>query len=87
LPSPPPGTALIRLRVPDEWAKVQFDGETTSTMGLRRTFVTPDLTPGKTYRYVMTVTWTRNGKPMRAERVIRVRAGQISTVDLTRRAS
>src|ERR1700733_1980246 len=77
LPSPPPGTALIRVHAPDEWAKIQFDGVTTSTMGIHRTFVTPTLVDGKTYRYVMTVTWTRNGKPMREERVIRVAAGQI----------
>jgi uncharacterized protein (TIGR03000 family) len=86
LPSPPPGTALIRLHAPDEWAKVQFDGETTSTMGIRRTFVTPELTPGKSYHYVMTVTWTRDGKPMRAERVVNVHAGQIREIDLSRPA-
>jgi uncharacterized protein (TIGR03000 family) len=87
LPSPPPGAALIRLHAPAEWAKVQFDGETTSTMGIHRTFVTPELTAGKTYRYDMTVTWTHDGKPMRVQRVVRVRAGQINEIDLSRPGS
>jgi uncharacterized protein (TIGR03000 family) len=87
LSSPPPGTALIRLRAPSEWAKVEFDGEETSRMGLNRTFVTPTLQPGKTYSYVMTVTWTQNGKPMSAERTIRVKAGQITQVNLRRAKS
>jgi uncharacterized protein (TIGR03000 family) len=86
LSSPPPGTALIRVHAPDEWAKIQFDGVTTSRMGIDRTFVTPTLEAGKKYRYVMTVTWTQDGKPMSAERVIRIQAGQIQDVDLTQKA-
>jgi uncharacterized protein (TIGR03000 family) len=82
--TPPPGTALIRLRVPEEWAKVQFDGETTSTMGLRRYFVTPTLEDGKTYSYVMTVSWKKNGQTVRDQRVVKLRAGEIKEIDLDR---
>jgi uncharacterized protein (TIGR03000 family) len=87
LSSPPPGTALIRLHAPNRWARVDFDGEEMSTMGLRRTFVTPTLPDRKTYRYVMTVTWKSEGKTRSVKRVVRVRAGEIREIDLSRAAS
>jgi uncharacterized protein (TIGR03000 family) len=84
LSSPPPGTALIEVRVPQTFATVRFDGEGTSSLGLQRYFVTPTLEPGKSYRYVVTASWDQGGRPNTVERTVRVAAGQTVRLDFTR---
>jgi uncharacterized protein (TIGR03000 family) len=83
LASPAPGTAIIRVKVPTVWAKVQFNGTDTVTSGKLRWFTTPPLKDGSTVSYRVTAMWTSEGKPMQAERTVRVRAGQNSEVDFT----
>jgi uncharacterized protein (TIGR03000 family) len=82
LSSPPPGTAIIRVRVPAVWAKVKFDGTDSVTSGTQRWFVTPRLGDGGA-SYKVTASWTSDGRPVQATRQVRVQAGQISAVDFT----
>jgi uncharacterized protein (TIGR03000 family) len=84
LSSPPPGTALIEVRVPQNQATVRFDGEDTSSVGIQRYYVTPDLQSGKSYRYTVTASWTQNGIPHNVQRVVRFMAGQTVRLDFTR---
>jgi uncharacterized protein (TIGR03000 family) len=81
--SPPPGTAEIVVRVPDQFAQVWFDGENTSTMGATRYYVTPNLPPGQDCHYDLKVQWNQGGRTQTEERRIRVRAGQTTVIDLT----
>jgi hypothetical protein len=38
---PPADAAVIRLRVPDQFAAISFNGQSVSSIGTRRTYVTP----------------------------------------------
>ena len=78
-----PSTAgVIRLRVPDEFAQVWFDGEQTSSVGRVRYYVTPDLPSAKFYSYALKVQWNKGGTPMTENRAIEVRRGQVTNVDI-----
>jgi uncharacterized protein (TIGR03000 family) len=83
----PPDAALVVVRVPDPSAQVLFNGEQTYTRGQTvRQFATPELAAGKTYSYTVTASWTRDGQPVTEERQVKVRRGQVSTVDFTQPA-
>jgi uncharacterized protein (TIGR03000 family) len=84
LASPAPGTAIIRVKVPTVWAKVQFNGTDTVTSGTLRWFTTPPLADGSTVSYKVTATWTSQGQQKQAEHTVTVRAGQNSVVDFSR---
>jgi uncharacterized protein (TIGR03000 family) len=78
-----PATAgVIRLRVPDEFAQVWFDGESTESIGRIRYYVTPDLPSAQFYSYALKVQWNNGGTPMTENRAIEVRSGQITNVDI-----
>jgi uncharacterized protein (TIGR03000 family) len=80
---PPPGAALIRLYVPDEFADVWFDGVKTSSVGTTRYYVTPEL-DDKHYHYVVKASWRRNGQLVTEERRVDVGPGKTAVVDFTR---
>jgi len=84
LPSPAPGTAIIRIRVPDAQATVRFDGIDTVTSGTDRWFTTPRLPDGTTYRSTVDASWASGEVRVRLEREVQVRAGEVRVVDFTR---
>jgi uncharacterized protein (TIGR03000 family) len=74
-PATPDNEAHITLNVPAN-AEVWFDGDKTSQTGPTREFVSPPLTPGQTYTYVVRARWTENGRPVDQTRELHVRANQ-----------
>jgi uncharacterized protein (TIGR03000 family) len=81
----PPTAALIRIRVPDAFAEVEFDGVKTESVGRTRYYVTPDLTSDQPFSYEVTARW-QGGEGLATEtRKIEVRRGQITTLDFTRK--
>src|SRR5262245_31133127 len=60
LDKPPPRRAIVRLRLPDTWADVGFDGKKVYSSGRARTYVTPELPSARTFK--VTATWKRNGR-------------------------
>jgi uncharacterized protein (TIGR03000 family) len=71
-----PGTqsATIVVATPPE-ATVTFDGERMTSTGPSRTFLTPQLVPGKTYYYTLEAERTVLGKQERFTERVNVRAG------------
>jgi uncharacterized protein (TIGR03000 family) len=77
--------AVVHVRLPQELAEVAFDGHKTTTTGKNRVYSTPALTPGKTYTYTVTASWTEGDVPRSEMRTVQVHAGQSSTVDFTKK--
>jgi uncharacterized protein (TIGR03000 family) len=67
-------TAQIDLRVP-EGAEVWIAGTKTGQTGPQRRFVSPPLTPGKTYTYEVRVTWKDGAREVNQSRELPVDAG------------
>jgi len=84
LKTPPPGAAMVQVRLPAAYAQVLFDGKPTSTDGINRYFVTPELPEGKTYTYALSALWKNDGDDVMKERKIEVKAGHTTVVDFTR---
>ncbi len=83
-PAAPDNRARVEVRVPDANAQVFFDGDQTRQTGMERDFVSPPLTPNKTYTYNVEVKWMENGKPMDQTRNVTVTPNQTATVDFGR---
>jgi uncharacterized protein (TIGR03000 family) len=77
-----PNIAQIRVTVPDSNAQVMFDGAPTTQRGTDRLFLTPALQPGKSH-YMVTATWTQNGKTITREQRVEVQPGAQETVTFT----
>jgi len=73
--------ARLRLRVPEN-ARVWFDDTETQQRGAERDFVTPTLTPGKTYIYQIKAQWQENGQDVTRQRQVTIRAGDSLNLDL-----
>jgi uncharacterized protein (TIGR03000 family) len=80
---PPPDAAVVRLEIPDEFGTVLFDGVKSSSVGLVRYYVTPQLQPGNS-QYTVKASFTRNGQPVTEERTITVAPGRTTTVNFNR---
>jgi uncharacterized protein (TIGR03000 family) len=80
----PANAGVIRVLVPDEFADVTFDGYNVSSIGTRRTYVTPNLEPGKSFRYEIKASWLRGNQRTSRQAVVAARDGQISTIDFRR---
>jgi uncharacterized protein (TIGR03000 family) len=81
---PQDDAAHLQLIVPEN-AEVYFDGAKTSKTGRVREFVSPTLTPGQSYTYVIEVRSTgADGKPVVDRREIHVGANDWFMVDFTR---
>jgi uncharacterized protein (TIGR03000 family) len=80
----PADAAVIRLRVPRRFAAVSFNGQSVSSIGTTRTYVTPKLEGGKSSSYEIKVTWSTGNGQKTMEKVVAARPGQISTADFTR---
>lgn len=84
LKTPPPGTGLLRVRVPEVWAKVTINGQDTATSGLTRYFVTPRLEDGRPRTYTVSASWISQGRAHREQQVVQIQPGQTRAIDLTR---
>jgi uncharacterized protein (TIGR03000 family) len=77
-----PAPATIVVDLPAD-AKLLIDNEATSSTGANRVFQSPTLNPGKEYQYTLTAQVVRDGKSVKAEKVVTVKAGQATSVALT----
>jgi uncharacterized protein (TIGR03000 family) len=82
-PVAPSDAGVIQLRVPDKFAQVSFDGQSTSSIGTTREYITPILQAGKTYHYTITATWDQGDQQKTMQRTVDIGRGQIRTVDFT----
>jgi uncharacterized protein (TIGR03000 family) len=80
----PDDRARIEVRVPTTDAQIMFDGDKTQQQGMDREFVSPPLTPGKSFTYSIEARWMENGRQVNQKRSVTVGAGQNATVDFTR---
>jgi uncharacterized protein (TIGR03000 family) len=80
----PADAAVIRLRVPDQFATVSFNGQSVSSIGRTRTYVTPNLASGNVRSYEIKATWSTATGQKSAEKVVDARPGQISSANFTR---
>jgi uncharacterized protein (TIGR03000 family) len=90
-PSAPPGTAeanqvMLEVRVPMSDADITIGGETTTQKGMVRRYVSPPITPGRTYTYEINAKWMENGREINRTRTLQVMAGQRLGIDMTRPA-
>lgn len=83
-PAPVGNTANIRVILPDPNAKVLVDGTPTVSTGPIRTLATPELTPGQTFHYDLTITVDDGTRTINEKRRIEVTAGHTTVVDFTR---
>jgi uncharacterized protein (TIGR03000 family) len=77
---PAPATILVDLPAD---AKLFIDNEATTSTGVSRVFQSPVLNVGKEYHYTLKAEVVREGKPVKAEQVVTVKAGVITPVTLT----
>ncbi len=74
---------LIRLRVPDKFAQVSFNGQSVSSVGATREYATPTLEAGRPSRYTTTVTWSQGDQPKTMEQTVDIARGETRTIDFT----
>jgi uncharacterized protein (TIGR03000 family) len=72
--------AVITVHVP-AGAIVQFDGVETRHEGITRRFETPPLTPGRSYSYDVSVSWTDGGQTVVRQRRVSFWAGERITLN------
>jgi uncharacterized protein (TIGR03000 family) len=77
-----PAPATIVVELPAD-AKLLIENEATTSTGSSRVFQSPDLKPGKEYHYTIKAEAVRDGKPVKVEQVVTVKAGEITPVTLT----
>jgi uncharacterized protein (TIGR03000 family) len=70
----------LNVRVPAQ-AEVLVEGKKTEQTGMVRRFVSPPLTPGRTYTYNLKAKWTDNGREVVEARTLDVQAGDWLNVD------
>jgi uncharacterized protein (TIGR03000 family) len=73
--------ATIVVHVPQE-ATLTIDGQPTQSRSDTRTFLSPELQPGKVYTYTIHGEMNRDGRNLQTDRTVEVRAGQRSEVNL-----
>jgi len=84
---PPPSSpqcARLSVRVPHPDAELWIDTKTTKQTGSDRSFESPELGEGQTYRYKLVANWKVNGEERAESRNVIVQAGQSFVVDFTR---
>jgi uncharacterized protein (TIGR03000 family) len=85
LPAQPPAksSVLVYVTVPAD-AKLSVNGVPVSQTGPERRLISPPITVGEKGTYTLTLTCTRDGKPVTIDREIVVTGGEVTRVDLTR---
>jgi uncharacterized protein (TIGR03000 family) len=81
----PPRDNMARLLVlVPENAELWVNGTKTKQTGAQREFVSPALTPGKSYSYELKARWTENGKTVEETRTVHVQANTWQRIDFTK---
>jgi len=76
-------TATIVVVVPHPNTKLSFDNVDTQTTGEKRSFQSPELEPGKTYKYTVVAFWEPNNyTKITRTREIKLKAGETVELDL-----
>ncbi len=83
LPAKEPLPALIYVKVPAD-AKLAVDGVPVRQTGPERRLITPPFPLGAKAEYTLTLSFVKDGKTVRLERVITVEGGKTTRVDLTK---
>jgi uncharacterized protein (TIGR03000 family) len=84
LPTPvqaPTNTAKLYVTLPAD-AKLTIDGSPTVSTSESRVFVSPSLTPGKTFYYVLEAKVVRDGKTETVTKKVAVRANEDIRVEI-----
>jgi uncharacterized protein (TIGR03000 family) len=79
-----PNQVRLEVMVPDPNATLLIQGQPMSAIGSRRVFVSPDLQPGRSYTYTITLQRNVNGRMEDDTRQIDVQPGSSMQVDFTR---
>ena len=64
-------------------AKLLISNVATTSTGTNRVFQSPTLNAGREYHYTLLAEVVRDGKTVKAERVVAVKAGEITPVTLS----
>ncbi len=75
---------LISVTVPQPAAEVIIDGQKTTQTGTDRTFESPPLEAGKTYKYTITARWMMGGQVVEMTKDATGTAGEVVKVDFGR---
>jgi uncharacterized protein (TIGR03000 family) len=67
--------ANIQINVPSPAAQLWVQGKRIESFGSARSFVSPPLEPGSTYRYSIQVRWSVNGQVFTQTQNVNIRAG------------
>lgn len=88
LPAQTPGKSpvLLYVTVPAD-GKLAVNGTPVSQAGPVRRLISPPIPVGEKGTYTLTLTFTRDGKPVTIEREIVVTGGEVTHVDLTKAES
>ena len=73
----------LAVKVPHPEAEVFVDGVKTAQTGIERTFSSPDLEPGKEFRYELTVRWLDQGVKREKTQIVLGSSGQVIPLDFT----
>jgi uncharacterized protein (TIGR03000 family) len=76
-----PDTALVVAHLPED-ARIWFEDEPTKQTGTLRQFVSPPLTPGKSYTYRVRVQWFEDGQWVSQAHSFPVHAGDVHCIDV-----
>jgi uncharacterized protein (TIGR03000 family) len=80
----PGGCLLLSVQVPQPSAEVFVDGKKTAQTGTDRTFESPPLEAGKSYRYTVTARWVEGGQVVEAKKEVTGSPGEVVRVDFGR---
>jgi uncharacterized protein (TIGR03000 family) len=78
------GCLLISVTVPQPAAEVFVDGKKTTQTGTDRTFESPPLEAGKTYKYTITARWIERGQVVEVSKDAIGTPGEVVRVDFGR---
>ena len=82
-----PARGMIQVLLPDAKAEVALDGKLIPGLGMKRWLNTPSQVTGQEYRYEVTASWSKDGRPVTETRTVQVVAGKYGFVDFTRPAA
>lgn len=83
-PAPTADKALLEIQMPNDKAKLYFDGKEAAGEGTTRLFHTPALKAGQSYTFTLKAAWPGPGlfDDLSNEQVVSFRAGEHKIVDL-----
>jgi uncharacterized protein (TIGR03000 family) len=69
------------VKVPQSVAEVLVDGKPTTQTGTDRTFESPPVAPGQSYRYTVTARWVEDGRVVEVSKDVTGAPGEVVRVD------